>query len=122
MQHLQEATTVVNGNGGDDKQAGGSSVVHIVAASGSDKRQARPPTNHFEKLLEEACPNHAYPIKHKLRDYDMMKSFMASGSLTRGMELDDVLDEGDATPFPREDAVMLIYDGCSPPIGDAPHV
>jgi hypothetical protein len=82
MQHLQEATTVVNGNGGDDKQAGGSSVVHVVAASGSDKRQAWLPTNHFEKLLEEDCPNHAYPIKHKLRDYDMMKSFMASGSLT----------------------------------------
>jgi hypothetical protein len=43
--------------------------------------------DHFEKLLEEICSNHAYPIKHKLRDYNMMKNFIASGSLARGMEV-----------------------------------
>jgi hypothetical protein len=37
--------------------------------------------DHFEKHLEETCPNHAYPVNHKLRDYGMMKNFMASGSL-----------------------------------------
>jgi hypothetical protein len=61
------------------------------------------------------------PIKHKLKNCSMMKNFMASGSLTRGMELDEVPEEGDVTPFPREDAVMMIYDGC-PPAGDVPHV
>jgi hypothetical protein len=76
---------------------------------------------HFEKLLEEACPNHAYPIKHKLKDYYMLKNFMASGTLTRGIELDEVQDGGDAMPFPREDAVMTIYDG-HPPLGGAPCV
>jgi hypothetical protein len=30
-------------------------------------------TDHFEKFLGETCPNHAYPIKHKLRDSGMMK-------------------------------------------------
>jgi predicted ATP-dependent Lon-type protease len=46
-------------------------------------------------LLKEACPNHVYPIKHKHKhkDCDMMKNFMISGSFTRGMELDEVLDE-----------------------------
>jgi hypothetical protein len=33
----------------------------------------------------------------------MMKNFMASGSLARGMEVDEVPNEGDTTPFPRED-------------------
>jgi hypothetical protein len=28
------------------------------------------------------------------------------------MEVDEVPDEGDATPFSREDVVMMIYDGC----------
>jgi hypothetical protein len=56
--------------------------------------------NHFEKLLEEMFPTHAYPIKHKLRDYSMMKNFIASRSLTWGMEADEDPDEGDATPFP----------------------
>jgi hypothetical protein len=53
-----------------------------------------------------------YPIKNKLRDYDMMKNFMISGSLTRGMQLDEVLDESDTMPFPGEAAVMMIYGGC----------
>jgi hypothetical protein len=57
------------------------------------------------------CPNHAYPIKHKLRDCGMMKNFMASGSLTRGMEVGEVPDEGGMTHFPREDVIMTIYDG-----------
>jgi hypothetical protein len=60
--------------------------------------------------LEKTCPNHAYLIKHKLRDCDMMKNFMAKGSLPRGMEADEDPDEGDTMPFPGEDAVMLIYD------------
>jgi hypothetical protein len=37
--------------------------------------------NHFEKLFEEIFPNHVYPVRHKLRDYKMMKNFMASVSL-----------------------------------------
>jgi hypothetical protein len=55
---------------------------HAAEVLGSSKRYAWPPTDHFEKLLEEACPKHAYPVKHKLRDYSMMKSFMTSGSLS----------------------------------------
>jgi hypothetical protein len=42
-----------------------------------------------------------YPIKHKLRDNNMVKNFMILCSLTRGMELDEVLDESDMMPFPR---------------------
>jgi hypothetical protein len=78
---------------------------------GRGKHQPWPPTDHFEKLLEEMCPTHAYPIKHKLRDCGMMKNFMASGSLTWGMEVDEVPDEGSATHFPGADVVMVIYDG-----------
>jgi hypothetical protein len=40
------------------------------------------PTYHFERLLEEACPNHTYPVKHKLKECDIMKNFMTSGFLT----------------------------------------
>jgi hypothetical protein len=65
--------------------------------------------------VEETCPNHAYPVKHKLRDCSMMKNFMASGSLTRGMEVNKAPNEGDTMPFPGEDAVMTIYDGRTSP-------
>jgi hypothetical protein len=33
-------------------------------------------------LLEEAFQNHAYPVRHKLKDYYMMRSFISSGTLT----------------------------------------
>jgi hypothetical protein len=90
-------------------------MVRVVAAAGSGKHQVWLPTDHFEKLLEETCPNHAYPIKHKLRDCGMIKNFKASVSLTRGMEVDDVPDEGSAMPFPGEDATMTIYNECPSP-------
>jgi hypothetical protein len=52
-----------------------SGVRCISTDAHSEKCPARPPMDHFTRLLEEACPNHAYPVKHKLKDYDMMRSF-----------------------------------------------
>jgi hypothetical protein len=86
-----------------------------MTIAGSGKRQARPPVDHFEKLLEETCPNHAYAIKHKLRDCGMMKSFMALVSLAQGIEVNEVPDKGDTMPFPGKDVVMTMYDGCPSP-------
>jgi hypothetical protein len=82
-----------------------------MATTSSGKHQARLPTDHFKKLHEETCPNHAYHIKNKLRDCGMMKNFMASGSLARGMEADEAPDKSNTLPFHGEDANMMIYDG-----------
>jgi hypothetical protein len=109
-QRRQETATMADNDGGINMKASRSIVVHATVVVGSGKHQARPPTDHFEKLFEESCPNHAYHIKHKLNDCGMMENFMASGSLARGMEVNEVTDEGDTTPFPEEDAVMTIYD------------
>jgi hypothetical protein len=67
--------------------------------------------DNLKKLLKEACPNHVFPIKHNLRDCNMMKNFMISGSLTRGMELNEVPDESDTIPFLGEATVMMVYGG-----------
>jgi hypothetical protein len=45
-----------------------SGVRRISTTVGNYKHQARPPTDHFKGLLEEAYPNHIYPIRHKLKD------------------------------------------------------
>jgi hypothetical protein len=86
-------------------------MVHVVMAAGSGKRPTRPPTYHFERLLEKACPNHTYPVKHKLRDCGMMKNFMVSESLTQSMELDEFPNEDNTMPFPGENVVITIYHG-----------
>jgi hypothetical protein len=36
--------------------------------------------DHFEKLLEGPCPNHANPVKNLYKDYGLMKKFLARGS------------------------------------------
>jgi hypothetical protein len=80
-QHHQETTITTDDNGGISKQVGSSCVVCAMAATGSSKHQAWSPMDHIEKILEDTCSNHTYPIKHKLRDCSMMKSFMTLGSL-----------------------------------------
>jgi hypothetical protein len=47
-------------------------VGHVSTVMCSNMRLARPPTYHFKRLLEEAYPNHVYPIKHKLKDCDIV--------------------------------------------------
>jgi hypothetical protein len=47
----------------------------ILTVAHSDNRPARPPTDHFKRLLEKACPNHLYPVRHKLKYCGMMEKF-----------------------------------------------
>jgi hypothetical protein len=107
QRHQKVAT---NNNGGTNERA---EVERAIEAVGSSKHQARLSMDQFKMLLEETCPNHAYPIKHKLKDYGLMKSFMTTRSLSRGMEVDEAPIEGNAAPFPREDAITMI-DGRHP--------
>jgi hypothetical protein len=36
---------------------------HNSVTAQSDKHRTRPPTVHIKRLMEEACPNHTYPIR-----------------------------------------------------------
>jgi hypothetical protein len=101
-------TTTTDSN---DIEASGFGVRHISATARSEKRQAWPPTDHLKRLLEKAYPNHTYSIKHKLKDYDMMKSFMISGSPSQGMELDEDPGGSDTMLFPGKNTVMMVYNG-----------
>jgi hypothetical protein len=75
--------------------------------------------DHYKRLFEEACPNHAYPVTHKLKDYGMMRSFVILGSLTWGVELDWGSDESDMMPFPEE---TLSGRSVPPLVREVPHV
>ena len=54
----------------------------LVAAA--DRKGGRKPTegtpNHFEKLLEGPCSNHAFPVKHLLKDCSLMRRFLSRGA------------------------------------------
>ena len=54
----------------------------LVAAA--DRKGGRKPVegtpNHFEKMLEGPCPNHAFPVKHPLKDGSLMRKFLSESS------------------------------------------
>ena len=53
----------------------------LVAAA--DRKGGRKPAegtpNHFEKILEGPCPNHAFPAKHLYKDCGLMRKYLSRG-------------------------------------------
>lgn len=100
----------------DDYGAGGSDdPEHVAAADRDAKRPARPPTDYFEKMLEAPCKNHAFPVRHKLKECDLMKRFVAGAPLdNKGKKPEDAPGGGGVPPFPEEKRVMSIYGGPAP--------
>jgi hypothetical protein len=98
----------------DDKEADGSDEEHVTTAERDLKPQAWQSTDHFEKLLEATYPNHAYPIKHKLKECSMMKNYMTTGALAVGKKLEGDPGGKAATPFPGEEVAMSICGGPDP--------
>lgn len=54
----------------------------LVAAVGQKKK--RPPTmeatDHFEKPLEAACPNHRYSVRHAYKVHELLRRFLGGGT------------------------------------------
>jgi hypothetical protein len=97
-------------------EADNSGMGRISTTTRSGMRLARTPMYYFKRLLEEAYPNHVYPVRHKLKDCGMMWSFMTSRSLAWGIKPDEGPNRSDATPFPEENAIMTVF-GRRPPVG-----
>jgi hypothetical protein len=90
---------------------GSSGMGHISATTRSGRRSVWTHTDNFKRLLKEACPNHAYPVRHKLKDCEIKQSFMTLGSLTWGAKPDEGPDRSGTTPFPKENTIMMVFEG-----------
>ena len=62
-----------------NKQWREGSLVAVADCKGVRKPAEGTP-DHFEKLLEGPCSNHAFPIKHLYKDYVLMKRFLSESS------------------------------------------
>jgi hypothetical protein len=100
-------TTMAN-NGNVGEEVEDSNKEFKVSPEHDFKRCTRPPKDHFEKILEVACPSHPYPIKNKLRDYAMMKKFMMSGAPPGGDEPARDSKGKDVALLPRKVEVVTI--------------
>ena len=78
-----------------------------------DRKGGRKPAegtlNHFEKMLEGPCPNHAFPVKHPLKDCSLMRKFLF-GSSNKGEQGKEPAPTADDTKEKDDD--FLTLDGC----------
>ena len=70
---------------------------------------------HFKKLLEGPCLNHAFPVRHLLKDCSLMWRFLSGGS-NKGEQgkdpaptADDAEEKDDG--FPTSDGYLMIFRG-----------
>jgi hypothetical protein len=75
---VNEGTTNCSNKKKNKQRQGGSLVVDTKQKGGRVPIEGTP--DHFEKLLEGLCLNHAFPVKHMYKDYALMKRFLSSGS------------------------------------------
>jgi hypothetical protein len=78
------------------------------------KHQVWLPVDHIEELLEVTCPNHMYPIKHKLKECTMMKNYMTTGTFAKSKKPEGDSARKVAAPFLEQNAVLSIYGGPAP--------
>jgi hypothetical protein len=94
---------------GGDEGSGDCNKECIAAAKCNFKSQTWLPKDHFEKVLEATYPHHLYPVKHKLKDYTLMK-FMMSGALSIDRKPGGDPIRKSAAHIPGEAEVMTIFE------------
>ena len=73
--------------------------------------------NHFNKLMDSPCTNHAYPIKHLYKDCELLKRFLRNAAKPKdGKGKEDATKKGDAAnkdsgDFPDPKECIMIFDG-----------
>ena len=91
----------------NQKGHGESLVAAIKLKVGRSPAEGTP--DHFDKLLEGPCPNHAFPIKHKYKDWSLMKRFFTGGSKKWEQKKKPEAEANDAR---EKDNDFLSSDGC----------
>ena len=87
--------------------------------STADRKGSRKPAegtpNHFEKMLEGPCPNHAFPAKHLYKECGLMRKYLAEG-LNKGEQgkepvptTNDTEEKDDTFPMPN--GILMIFGG-----------
>ena len=58
----------------DRHRLANSALVDTADRVGKQPQQGLP--DHFDKLMESPCTNHAYSMKHLYKDYELLKRFL----------------------------------------------
>ena len=72
-------------NKNDRRRLDNIALVAVADRTGKQPQQGLP--DHFNKLMDSPCTDHAYPVKHLYKDYELLKRFLRQA---------DGLKEGDS--------------------------
>jgi len=89
----------------------------VAVADRTGKQPQQGLSDHFDKLMDSPCTNHAYPVKHPYKDCELLKRFLqqASGPKEgKGKEAaakkgGTMGKDGDSCPDPEE--FIMIFGG-----------
>ena len=90
-------------------------MVAATDRTGKQPQQGLP--DHFNKLMDSPCTNHAYPVKHIYKDYELLKRFLRqAGGLKEGDGKEAAAKKGDAAGkdgdgFPDPEECIMIFSG-----------
>ena len=89
-------------------------MVIVADRVGKQPQQGLP--DHFNKLMDSPCTNHAYPIKHLYKDYELLKRFLRQAGRPKGDGKEAAAKKGGATgkdgdDFPNPEDWIMIFDG-----------
>lgn len=90
---------------------GGRGNLVAVANRKADKGPAGETSDHFEKLLEKPCTNHAYPIKHLFKDCGFMKKWLV-GFSQKGEHKKKKAEPADSDAEEKDDAFPTPTGAC----------
>jgi hypothetical protein len=86
----------------------------VVAADRKGGKAAAGETpDHFERMLEKSCPDHAFHVKHMYKDYALMKKYLSRGSKKGEQKKKPEPTEGNAEGkddgFPDSNGCLMIF-------------
>ena len=83
--------------------------------AGKQSQQGQP--DHFDKLMDSPCTNHAYPVKHLYKDCKLLKRFQRqAGGPKEGKGKEAAAKKGgiagkDGDGFPDPEKCIMIFGG-----------
>jgi hypothetical protein len=70
----------------------------VAVADRSPRPLAKTNNDHFQKLMDSLCQSHGFPVRHKLRECELLKRFISNPPAKKQSRR---VDKADITRSPR---------------------
>ena len=98
----------------DRRRSDNTVLVAVADRTGKQPQQGLP--DHFNKLMDSSCPNHAYSVKHLYKDCELLKCFLRQASGLKGDGKEAAAKKGgtagkDRNRFSNPEECIMIFGG-----------